>query len=47
MPESKVIDMIPLTIMGDIDGSARSENGGNARIIETSGVRRAVLGLAA
>ena len=35
----------PLTIMGDIDGIARTENGENAGIIEASGVRRTVLGL--
>ena len=40
-----MIDVIPLTIMGDIDGSARSENGGNAGIVETGGVRGAELGL--
>ena len=39
--------MIPLTIVGDIDGSARSENGGNARLIKPSGVLGAVLGLEA
>ena len=39
--------MIPLTVMGDIDGSARSENGENAGIIEASGVFRAELDLEA
>jgi len=40
-----VIDVIPLTIMGDIDGSARSENGGNTGVIQPSGVLGAELGL--
>jgi hypothetical protein len=38
MPGSKTIGAIPLTIMSNVDGSARSENGENARIIEASGV---------
>jgi len=40
-----VIDVIPLTIMGDIDGSARSENGGNGGVVQASGVHGAELGL--
>ena len=37
--------LIALTIMDDIDGSARSENGENTRIIEACSVCRAVLDL--
>lgn len=35
----------PLTIMSDIDGIPRSENGENAGIIQASGVRGVVVGL--
>lgn len=41
----KVIDAVSLTIMGNIDGSARSENSGNARIVKASGVCGAELSL--
>jgi len=47
MDKSKVIDMTPLTIMSDIDGSTRSENGENAGVIKTSGVFGAVVDLEA
>jgi len=40
-----MIDVIRLTIVGDIDGSTRSENGENAGIIEAGGVRGTVLDL--
>ena len=46
-PESKVADMIPLTVMNDVRGSARSGNGENAGITEASGVRGVVLDLEA
>ena len=39
------IDLIRLTIMSDIDGSARVENGEDAGIIKACGIRGAVLGL--
>ena len=42
-----MIDMIQLTIVGDIDGSTRSENGENAGIVQASGVGRTVLDLGA
>jgi len=45
--ESKMIGMIALTIMGDIDGSARSENGENAGIVKAGGVRGTVFDLEA
>jgi len=37
--------MIPLTVMSDIDGSARSENGENAGVIKAGGIFRAELDL--
>ena len=40
-----MIDSIQLTVMSDIDGSARVENGENAGIIKACGIRGAVLGL--
>ena len=40
-----MIDLIQLTVMSDIDGSARVENGENAGIIKACGIRGAVLGL--
>ena len=40
-----VIEVTPLTIMGDVDGSARSKYGVSAGIIKASGIRRAVLDL--
>ena len=43
--KSKAIDVIQLTIVGDVDGSARIENGKNTGILEASGVFRAVLDL--
>ena len=43
--KSKGIEMIRLTIMDDVDGSARIENGKNTRILKASGVCRAVLDL--
>ena len=44
MRNSKVIDeRIPLTIVNDIDGIARRENGENSGIIEASGVFWVVL----
>jgi len=47
MSKLKVIDMTPLTIMNDIDGSASSENGENAGVFKTSGICRVVVGLEA
>ena len=38
MSKLKVVGMIPLTVMNDIDGSIRSEDGENAGIIEASDV---------
>ena len=40
-------ERIPLTIMNDVDGIARSQNGENSGIIKASGVFGAVLGLRA
>ena len=40
-----MIDLIQLTVMSDIDGSARVENGEDAGIIKACGIRGAVLGL--
>lgn len=37
--------MMPLTIVRDIGGSTRSENGECAGILEASGIRRAILDL--
>jgi len=45
--KSKVIDMTPLTIMNDIDGSASNENGENAGAVKTSGVCGVVIDLEA
>ena len=45
MSESRVINMIRLTIMWDINGSTRSENGEDAGIVKAGGVRGAVLDL--
>jgi len=45
MPESEAIEMIPLTIMSDIDGIARSQNGENAGVIKASGILGVVLDL--
>jgi len=44
-PGSTVIGKITLTIVGDVDGSARSKNGVNAGVVKACGVRGAVLGL--
>lgn len=41
----KVINVIALTIVGDVEGSARDEDGGGAGIIETCGVCFTVLDL--
>ena len=38
-------EMVRLTIMGNIDGSTRSENGEGAGVIKASGVCWAKLGL--
>ena len=43
--KSKAIDMIQLTIMSDVDGSARIENGKGPGILKASGVCRTVLDL--
>ena len=40
--ESTAIERIPLTIVSDVDGIARSENGVGVGIIEASGILRAV-----
>ena len=40
-----MIDLIQLTIMSDIDGSARVENGEDGGITEACGIRGAVPGL--
>ena len=40
-----MIDLIQLTIMSDIDGSARVENGEDGGIIKACGIRGAILGL--
>ena len=45
MSESKATDRRLLTIMGNIDGSARGENGENTRIVETGSVCGAELDL--
>jgi len=39
--------MTRLTIVGDVDGSTRSENGENAGVVQASGVRGTVLDLEA
>ena len=45
--ELKVFDMIPLTVMSDVCGSARNENGEISRIIDVNGVCGAEAGLEA
>jgi len=40
-----MFEMIPLTVVSDIDRSTRSENGVSVGILETSGVRGAVFNL--
>jgi len=47
MAKSKVTYMTPLTIMCNIDGSTRSENGENAGVVKASGVCGAVADLEA
>jgi len=47
MAKSNVIDMTPLTIMSNIDGSTRSENGENAGVVKASGICGAVVDLGA
>lgn len=42
---AKAIELAPLTIMGDVDRSARNKDGVNAGIIKASGVRGAVFHL--
>jgi len=43
--KSKVIDMIRLTIVGDVDRRARIENGENTGMVKTSCICGAVLDL--
>ena len=45
--ESRAMDIVPPTIMSNIDGSARSEKGENAGIIKASGICWAKLDLEA
>ena len=47
MPEPRAINAIPLTIVSDICGSTRGENGENAWIIKASSMFGAVLDLEA
>ena len=47
MSESRVINLIQLTIVRDINGSTRSENGEDAGIIKASSVLGTVLDLEA
>ena len=47
VPELIVSGVIPLTIVSDVDRSARSENGVSVGILMTGGVRGAVLDLGA
>ena len=44
-PSKRVIGMIRLTIVSDVDGTARIENGENAGVGEASGVGGTVLDL--
>jgi len=46
-PKSTLIDMIRLTIVSDVDGSARIKNGELAGVIEACGICRQVLDLIA
>lgn len=45
MVKRTATEATPLTIMGDVDGSARDKNGVNAGVMEASGIRGAVLDL--
>ena len=45
--KSKLVSMIRLTIVGDVNGSARIENGENIWVVKASGKRGAVLDLGA